>query len=80
MIHGLRASALFGPLRGAPPADVTALVDCLERLAAFAIAAGDQLASIDLNPIKVMPEGRGCRIVDALLIPALAHPQHCGTR
>jgi len=25
---------------------------------------------IDLNPIKVPPQGRGCSIVDALIVPA----------
>jgi hypothetical protein len=37
-------------------------------LADFAVVESAQVAEIDLNPIKVLPAGQGCRIVDALIV------------
>jgi hypothetical protein len=39
----------------------------LARLSAFAVAAGPRLASIDLNPVIVMPAGQGAFAVDAVI-------------
>jgi acyl-CoA synthetase (NDP forming) len=63
----LRARALFGSLRGAPPADVPALSDLLMRLSALAVEL-DTLETLELNPVIVHPLGKGVSIADALLI------------
>jgi len=68
MIAETGAAAMFKPLRGRPAADVKSVVACLEALADFASAHADRLAEIDLNPIKALPEGRGCVVVDALIV------------
>jgi hypothetical protein len=68
MIGEIRGAKLLGPVRGRPPADVATLTRCLYALADFAVANGDRLAEIDLNPIKVRREGRGCVVVDALIV------------
>ena len=41
---------------------------CLYALADFAWHNADSIAEIDLNPIKALPEGRGCVVVDALIV------------
>jgi acetyltransferase len=69
MIGGLRGAPLVLGGRGAEPADVPALVATIERFADYAFADRDRIAEIDLNPIKVLPRGQGCRIVDALILP-----------
>jgi acetate---CoA ligase (ADP-forming) len=69
MISEIRAAALLRGARGAGPYDVDALVACVEAFADYAWADRDNLAEIDLNPIKVLPKGQGCRIVDALIVP-----------
>jgi acetate---CoA ligase (ADP-forming) len=61
---------LLGAQRGSPPADVESLVHCLETLADFAHAERAHIEEIDLNPIVVRPAGRGCVVVDALIVPA----------
>ena len=33
------------------------------------MAYGDLIEAIDLNPVAVLPAGRGVRILDALIIP-----------
>jgi len=68
MIAATGAAALLAAHRGRPPADVGSLAQCLYALAGFAEAAGARLAEIDLNPIKVLPEGQGCIVVDALIV------------
>ena len=55
-------------MRGKPAADVKALASCLYALADFAWHNADSIAEIDLNPIKALPEGRGCVVVDALIV------------
>lgn len=68
MLAELRGVALLGAHRGRPGGDTKALIDCLYRLSEFAAAEGDRIAEIDLNPIKVLPEGKGVIIVDALIV------------
>jgi hypothetical protein len=68
MIAGTRGAAMLGPVRGGPPADVESLVTCLYALSDFAWHNRDLLQEIDLNPIKAMPEGQGCVVVDALIV------------
>ena len=48
-------------------ADVAALAQALSRLSAFAAAAGPRLASVDVNPMLVLPEGQGCYAADAVI-------------
>jgi acetate---CoA ligase (ADP-forming) len=68
MIAETRGAAMLGSIRGRPAADVASLVACLEGLADFAQCNADVLDEIDLNPIKVLPAGRGCVVVDALIV------------
>ena len=69
MIDEIRAAPLLRGFRGRPPADVEALIGCIEALAGLAWAEREYLAEIDLNPILVRPEGRGCVVADALIVP-----------
>jgi acyl-CoA synthetase (NDP forming) len=68
MIAETRGAALLGAIRGRPAADVASLAACLEALADFAQQNADMIDEIDLNPIKALPEGRGCMVVDALIV------------
>jgi acyl-CoA synthetase (NDP forming) len=68
MIAETRGAAMLGSIRGRSAADVASLVACLEALADFAQCNADVLDEIDLNPIKVLPVGRGCVVVDALIV------------
>jgi acetate---CoA ligase (ADP-forming) len=64
-----RAGTLLAGVRGRPPGDVPALVHCLNSLADFAWAEREHIAEIDVNPIVVRERGRGCAVVDALIVP-----------
>ncbi len=68
MIAETRGAAMLGSFRGRPAADVASLAACLAALADFAQQNADLLEEVDLNPIKALPEGRGCIVVDALMV------------
>jgi acetyltransferase len=58
-----RLEALLAGWRGAQPADRTALLALLRRIAAWAVAQGPVLEEADFNPVMVGPEG--AVVVDA---------------
>src|SRR4029077_616096 len=87
MIAETRGAALLGAVRGGAASDVKSLATCLYALADFAWHHAGSIAEIDLNPIKVLPENRGCVVVDALIVirpadnqkPARPQPARCRT-
>jgi acetate---CoA ligase (ADP-forming) len=68
MIAETRGAALLGSVRGGEAGDVKSLAACLYALGDFAQQNADRIAEIDLNPIKVLPQGRGVIVVDALIV------------
>jgi acetyltransferase len=66
------AATLLAGFRGRPPADVDGLCRCLEALADYAWADRALIAEIDVNPLIVLPRGRGTVVVDALIVPRAA--------
>ena len=67
MIEKLRAARLLKGFRGSKPADIPALARLLVRTGQLAHALGDRLVSLDLNPVMVLPETQGVRIVDIVI-------------
>lgn len=69
MLAELRGHALLeGGVRGAPPADVDALVEVVLRIQRMALELGDQLAELDVNPLMVLGRGQGAVALDALAV------------
>ena len=69
MVREIKAFPILDGARGRPKADVDALVDTIVKLAALAIDLKDQVAEIDINPLFVLPQGRGVMAADALIKP-----------
>jgi acetyl coenzyme A synthetase (ADP forming)-like protein len=67
MINSIKMSSLLKGFRGSPPADIGAVQDLLLRLSAM-IEDIPNIAELDFNPVKVMPEGQGYYIVDARIM------------
>jgi acyl-CoA synthetase (NDP forming) len=74
MIEETRASRLLAGFRGKPAADVEALVTALVRVSQLAVDLRGQIAALDINPLMVLPEGKGVRAVDALVDVASSGP------
>ncbi len=70
MVRASKVFRLLNSYRGARACDIGSLVNCIERVAAFAFAHRDAMREIDVNPIFVGAEGQGCIIADALIVPA----------
>ncbi|MFH7595784.1 acetate--CoA ligase family protein [Streptomyces racemochromogenes] len=68
MLGELRGAALLDGVRGAPPADVDALVEVVLRVQRMALELGDELSELDINPLMVLPRGQGAVALDALAI------------
>ncbi|MEU9108564.1 acetate--CoA ligase family protein [Streptomyces xanthophaeus] len=68
MLTELRGHALLEGVRGAPPADVDALVEVILRVQRMALELGDELSELDINPLMVLPRGQGAVALDALAI------------
>ncbi|MBO1077977.1 acetate--CoA ligase family protein [Roseomonas haemaphysalidis] len=68
MVAELKAARLLSGFRGAPPADVAALVDAVLAFARMAGAAGERLLEAEINPVFVLPEGQGVRAADGLVV------------
>ncbi|WP_030678483.1 acetate--CoA ligase family protein [Streptomyces rimosus] len=68
MLGELRGRALLDGVRGAPPADVDALVEVVLRVQRMALELSDELAELDINPLMVLPRGQGAVALDALAV------------
>jgi acyl-CoA synthetase (NDP forming) len=66
-IDSLTSAKLLQGFRGRPAGDHEALVDAVLAIAAYAEAHWEQLLELDVNPLMVLPEGRGVVAADALI-------------
>jgi acetate---CoA ligase (ADP-forming) len=74
MINEVRGAELLRGFRGRPAADVEALADTLVHVSHMAVALAGELRELDLNPLLVLPAGRGVKAADALAILRPAAP------
>ena len=63
MIREIRYYPLLAGYRGTDPVDEDAVVDALERLSALS-SDFPEILELDINPIRVMPKGKGLRAID----------------
>lgn len=68
MLRELRAYQLLEGVRGAPPADIDALVDAVVRLSWFAHDHAATVAELDINPLLVFDAAAGVQVIDALIV------------
>jgi len=78
MVRELKGFPLLDGARGAPPADVEALVDVIMKVQRLALDLADPsdvgLAELDLNPLVVRPHGHGAVALDALAVRSGGEP------
>jgi len=67
MVASVRAFPILQGVRGEPPSDLGALYEVLERVGQLAVER-PEVAELDINPLLVLPEGRGVRAVDARVV------------
>ena len=67
MLDGLKSAPLLSGYRGSPPRDRRALAALIARISLLAVEYPG-IAELDLNPVLVLPEGRGLRIADVRIL------------
>lgn len=70
MMDELRCRAIFGSHRGRGPLDREAFACAIRLLGEVAFAHRAYIREVDLNPVFVREEGRGCLVADALFLTA----------
>ena len=75
MIQEIKGYPLLQGVRGQPRTDINALADTLVKLSEFAINYADNLESVDINPLRVLPKGEGIVALDAVIVKRSDHTQ-----
>ena len=68
MIEELKSAPLLKGFRGRPPADVAALVTAVVAFSTMIVTIGDGLREAEINPLFVLPMGRGVVAADGVAI------------
>lgn len=66
MVGELKGVALLKGARGKRPVDMAALAEAISRLSLFAAAHAETLDSVEMNPVRALPQG--CLALDALIV------------
>jgi len=67
MMQEMRFYSMFEGLRGESPRDVSAIAESISRLSQL-VYDFDEIKEVDINPIIVYQQGKGCKVVDARII------------
>jgi acyl-CoA synthetase (NDP forming) len=67
MVRSIKGYPLLEGWRGAPPADVAAAEDLLLRVSRM-VEELEEIAEMDLNPVKLLPPGEGVVVVDCRIL------------
>lgn len=68
MLDELRSAPLLHGFRGRPVADVQAAAEAIAAVSRAAMACGESLAEMEVNPLLVKAKGQGAIALDALLL------------
>jgi acetyltransferase len=67
MVRSVKAYQLLEGWRGSPRADIASIEELILRISAM-IEDNPQILEMDLNPVKVLPEGNGYLVVDGRIM------------
>lgn len=68
MLHDLIIWPLLDGFRGRPKADVEALVSTIVAFSLMATQLGERLSEAEINPVFVLPVGKGVRAADGVVV------------
>jgi len=67
MVESIKTIKLLKGVRGEKSSDLKAISDSLQRLSQLLVDF-PEIKEFDINPLLVLEEGRGARVVDARII------------
>ncbi|HEX3506114.1 MAG TPA: acetate--CoA ligase family protein [Xanthobacteraceae bacterium] len=68
MVEELKSKSLLKGFRGRPPADIDALIEAIVAFSTMICAIGHELEEAEINPLFVLPQGRGVAAADGLVL------------
>ena len=68
------AARALAARHGRPGGDIAALTSVVQQVARLAWWLRDDLAELDVNPVRVFSEGNGCQVLDALAVRHASAP------
>ena len=71
MAQSLKTWPLLNGYRGAEPADVEALIDVVVVFSNMVAELGDRLQEAEINPVFVLPQGKGAVCADGVVVLAI---------
>lgn len=63
MVNSIKTITLLKGARGEKPSDISSIIDCLLRLSQL-VSDFPEIEEFDINPLLVLEEGKGSRVVD----------------
>ena len=63
MISSIKTKKLLDGVRGEKPSDISKLSECIQRLSQL-VTDFTEIKELDMNPVLVMEQGDGCKILD----------------
>ena len=63
MISSIKTKKLLDGVRGEKPSDISKLSECIQRLSQL-VTDFTEIKELDMNPVLVMEQGEGCKILD----------------
>ncbi len=72
-VRSVKSYPLLEGWRGSEPGDVPSLEELLLRVSAL-VEDVPEIVEMDLNPVKVLPRGHGCVVVDARILLKATEP------
>jgi acetyltransferase len=68
MIKEVKGYKILDAFRSRPKADIKSLIDTLLKVSRLAEDLGDIISDLDINPLVVFDEGKGVKVIDALIV------------
>jgi len=66
-IDSTKGSKLLNGFRGKPKGDIEALIDVIIKTGEITMDLAERIDALDINPLLILPEGKGVIAVDALV-------------
>jgi len=70
MVRAVKAYQMLEGWRGSQRADIEAIEELILRISAL-VENHPQILEMDLNPVKVLPQGEGYLVVDGRILVSL---------
>ena len=66
-LYSLKGFSLLNGFRGRPKGDIESVIQSIKSIASYAEANYENILELDINPLLVLPEGKGSVAADALI-------------